>query len=130
MSDESGAVSRIRMGAVNLDCRDAAEMAAFYSRLLGWEVGYRDHDFVRLNDPGGGAGISFQEEAWYEPPAWPEEAGKLTKMAHLDLEVDDLEAAVAYAVEVGAEQAKYQPQQNVRVMLDPAGHPFCLYLDD
>ena len=33
------------------------------------------------------------------------------------------------AVEVGAELASYQPQETVRVMLDPAGHPFCLYLD-
>ena len=45
------------------------------------------------------------------------------------VEVDDLEQAVAYAVEVGAEQAEYQPQETVRVMLDPAGHPFCLYTD-
>jgi hypothetical protein len=30
---------------------------------------------------------------------------------------------------VGAEQASYQPQEHVRVMLDPAGHPFCLYVD-
>jgi hypothetical protein len=39
MSGESGATARIKLGAVNLDCRDAAEMAAFYGRLLGWEVG-------------------------------------------------------------------------------------------
>ena len=25
--------------------------------------------------------------------------------------------------------ADFQPQDDVRVMLDPAGHPFCLYLD-
>ena len=48
---------------------------------------------------------------------------------HLDIEVDDLEQAVAHAVEVGAEEAEYQPQETVRVMLDPAGHPFCLYTD-
>jgi hypothetical protein len=47
---------------------------------------------------------------------------------HLDIEVDDLDAAVAYAVECGAELASFQPQDDVRVMLDPAGHPFCLYL--
>jgi hypothetical protein len=23
----------------------------------------------------------------------------------------------------------HQPQDDVRVMLDPAGHPFCLYVD-
>jgi hypothetical protein len=48
---------------------------------------------------------------------------------HLDVEVDDLDQAVRHAVEAGAELAGYQPQLTVRVMLDPAGHPFCLYLD-
>lgn len=48
---------------------------------------------------------------------------------HLDVAVDDLEQAVAHAQECGAELATYQPQDDVRVMLDPAGHPFCLYLD-
>ncbi len=50
-------------------------------------------------------------------------------MSHLDLEVDDLEHATAYAVGVGAELAEFQPQPDVRVLLDPAGHPFCLYVD-
>lgn len=25
--------------------------------------------------------------------------------------------------------ARFQPQENVRTLLDPAGHPFCLCLD-
>jgi hypothetical protein len=49
-------------------------------------------------------------------------------MMHLDVEVHDLEAAVADAIELGARLADHQPQDNVRVMLDPVGHPFCLYL--
>jgi hypothetical protein len=49
---------------------------------------------------------------------------------HVDVEVDDLEAAVADAIELGATAADFQPQDNVRVMLDPAGHPFCLYRDE
>jgi hypothetical protein len=24
----------------------------------------------------------------------------------------------------------FEPQEDVRVLLDPAGHPFCLYLDE
>jgi hypothetical protein len=48
-------------------------------------------------------------------------------MMHLDFEVVDLAAAVAHACELGAEVATFQPQDNVRVLLDPAGHPFCLY---
>jgi hypothetical protein len=49
-------------------------------------------------------------------------------MLHLEIQVDDLEGAVAHAVELGARVADYQPQETVRVLLDPAGHPFCLYL--
>ena len=31
---------------------------------------------------------------------------------------------------LGATVAEFQPQDNVRVLLDPAGHPFCLYVDE
>ena len=44
----------IRLASVNLDCADAEAMATFYGRLLGWEVTYRDHDFIAMQDPGGG----------------------------------------------------------------------------
>ena len=36
-------------------------------------------------------------------------------------------AGVAHALEAGATLADFQPQEHVRVMLDPAGHPFCLF---
>ena len=48
-------------------------------------------------------------------------------MMHLDIEVDDLETAGARAVAAGAALADFQPQDDVRVYLDPAGHPFCLW---
>jgi hypothetical protein len=51
-------------------------------------------------------------------------------MMHLDIEVPDLDAAVAGAIEAGATLADFQPQEKVRVMLDPVGHPFCLYVDE
>ncbi len=47
---------------------------------------------------------------------------------HLEIAVDDLEAGVAQAVAAGATLAAFQPQEDVRVCLDPAGHPFCLYV--
>ena len=50
-------------------------------------------------------------------------------MLHLDIKVDDLEAAVAHALASGARLADHQPRERVRVLLDPAGHPFCLFLD-
>jgi predicted enzyme related to lactoylglutathione lyase len=51
-------------------------------------------------------------------------------MAHLEIAVDDLDAAVAHAVAAGASVAAFQPQNDVRVCLDPDGHPFCLYIQE
>jgi hypothetical protein len=48
-------------------------------------------------------------------------------MAHLDIAVEDLESGIAWALEAGARLADFQPQAHVRVMLDPVGHPFCLF---
>ena len=113
--------------ATVLDAPDARELAAFYQRLLGWPIGQDEPGWVTLRPPGGGAGLSFQTEKAYVRPTWPAGPGDQQMMLHLDIEVDDLEAASAHAVAAGAAVAGYQPQQKVRVHLDPAGHPFCLW---
>jgi catechol 2,3-dioxygenase-like lactoylglutathione lyase family enzyme len=82
-----------------------------------------------MRAPDGGTGLAFQSEPWYEPPVWPEREGGQTKMLHLDLQVADLEAGVAHALDAGATLCEHQPQAGVRVLLDPAGHPFCLFTD-
>jgi len=48
----------------------------------------------------------------------------------LDFQVGDLDSAVAEAVALEAAIATTQPQENVRVLLDPAGDPFCLCRDE
>lgn len=58
---------------------------------------------------------------------WPAATGRQQKMVHLDFEVSALQEATAHAMRLGAELPDHQPQDNVRVLLDPAGHPFCLY---
>ncbi|MDY7102148.1 MAG: VOC family protein [Actinomycetota bacterium] len=118
----------VRLATVCVDCADAHELAGFYGRLLGWEVTTSEPDWVLMRDPGGGVGLSFQAEPGYRPPTWPERSGGQDKMTHLDLLVDDLDVAVAHAVSCGARLADHQPQERVRVLLDPAGHPFCLFV--
>ena len=117
------------LAAATLDCPDARALANFYRRLLGWEVTVSEPHWVELRSPRGGTGLSFQYEARYRPPVWPERPGEQQKMLHLDIQVDDLDAAGAHALAVGAVLAEYQPQVNVRVYLDPAGHPFCLFVE-
>lgn len=79
--------------------------------------------------PGAPANLAFQSEEIYEPPTWPAEPGKQQMMLHLDIGAIDVDAAVAAAVALGAIVAEHQPQPDVRVLYDPAGHPFCLYQD-
>ncbi|MGH3387087.1 MAG: VOC family protein [Nocardioidaceae bacterium] len=115
---------------VVLDAPDGPELARFYQRLLGWQIFNEDADGAALApSEDAGFNLAFETEAKYVRPVWPSEDDKQQMSMHLDIQVDDLEEAVAYAVGVGAEEAAFQPQQTVRVMLDPAGHPFCLYLD-
>jgi catechol 2,3-dioxygenase-like lactoylglutathione lyase family enzyme len=76
----------------------------------------------------GGQSLSFQTESRYVRPVWPAGPGDQQMMMHLEIKVDDLPAAVDHAVAQGATLAGFQPQDDVRVCLDPAGHPFCLFL--
>ena len=118
-----------RLQTVCIDCADAHVMADFYGQLLGWEVTLSEPHWVLMRDPSGGTGLSFQAESGYREPIWPERANGQDKMLHLDIKVDNLDAAVEHALGCGARLAAHQPQERVRVMLDPAGHPFCLFLD-
>jgi len=72
----------------------------------------------------------FQQATDYQAPVWPPVDGAQRPMMHFDFQVGDLESAVAEALDLGATVATAQPQENVRVLFDPAGHPFCLCRDD
>lgn len=113
-----------------LDSPDAQRLAAFWEELTGWTRGADEDDWVTLRPPGGGVGLSFQTDAGHVRPVWPAGDGDPQMQIHLDVEVRDLTAAVEFAVALGAQQAKFQPQDRVRVMLDPAGHPFCLWVGE
>ncbi len=118
-----------RISAAVLGASDPRALGAFYARLLGWAVVRDDPTWVMLRPPRGGTGLSFQHEADYVPPVWPPIAGAQQMMVHLDIGVADVDQGVAWAIAAGATLADYQPQADVRVMLDPAGHPFCLFRD-
>jgi hypothetical protein len=122
--------SRADWWGVVLDAPDVAELTAFWSSFLGWPVSSQSDEGAAMSpDDGGVAYLSIQREEQYVRPVWPAEPGKQQMSLHLDFQVSDLEAAVAHALELGAELPDFQPQDTVRVLLDPAGHPFCLYKD-
>jgi catechol 2,3-dioxygenase-like lactoylglutathione lyase family enzyme len=119
----------IMVTTVTLGAPDASALAAFYRDLLGGEVVGDDPSWVVLRTPRSGVGIAFQQEDEYRAPVWPEQPGEQQMMVHLEIRVDDLDDGVAHALACGATLASYQPQDDVRVCVDPAGHPFCLWVE-
>lgn len=120
---------------VVLGSPDPQALARFYSELFGWDISRSESTWVTMmmRDAEGRpthSNLAFQREDVYERPVWPNEAGRQQMQFHLDVGVRKLDAAVTDALKLGAALADFQPQDDVRVMLDPDGHPFCLYLDE
>ncbi len=124
----TGTTARMTLSMVALDAPDPPGLARFYAALLGWGVEEESPAWVVLRAPEGGTALAFQREPEHVRPVWPSDAAHQQMQLHLDVAVDDLEGAVRHAVASGAVLAEHQPQERVRVLLDPVGHPFCLYL--
>jgi hypothetical protein len=111
------------LGAVALDCPDPGHLSAFYKAVLDLELLFSSADFVALN--GAGVLLTFERVDDHQRPTWP--AGPVPKQLHLDLTVIDLDAEEARILALGATKAEVQPNPDKwRVLIDPAGHPFCL----
>jgi hypothetical protein len=118
-------VAFARLGLICLDCEDPVSLAAFWAALLGGEMAPEGDDVVVVGSKG--TPLAAVRVPGYQPPTWP--GGAIPKQVHLDLAVgvDELDAAEAEAIRLGARLADEQPRPTRwRVMLDPAGHPFCL----
>lgn len=115
---------------LNIDVPDAETATTFYTAAFGLTLGRRfGSDFVELL-------------------GWPAPVYLLTKQAgtlgaggdrrrydrhwtplHLDVVVDDVDAAVARAVSAGAileAAARDTPYGRIAMLADPFGHGFCL----
>lgn len=111
-----------RYPSIVLDCPDPSALATFYGTILDWKIEIQpEWADIRADY---GQCISFQKVESYRPPAWP--AQDVPQQMHLDVIVDDLDAAEAAVLQLGATKAEHQPGETFRVLLDPAGHPFCL----
>ena len=115
---------KISLQSVVLDTDDPRQLAEFYTALLGWEIESTNDDWITIT--GGSAGqMDFQLALNHKPPTWPDNA--VPQQLHLDLEVEDLDAAAAYAESIGARRAASGDHSpDFIVFLDPSGHPFCL----
>ncbi|MEU9520450.1 VOC family protein [Streptomyces sp. NPDC048224] len=118
-----------RYSAVTFDCADPAELARFWGEALGLPVTFHTDDFYLLGGGDGAPGLGCCRLPDYRRPSWPG-TGTGTgqeKQAHIDVGVDDLDAGEARLLALGATKPEFQPSPDRwRVLLDPAGHPFCV----
>lgn len=114
-----------QLASISLDCPDTDVLAAFYSALLGLEEAFATPDRGVVALSGAGPMLTLMRVERYVAPSWPE--GPQHQQIHLDIAVDDVNAAADAAITLGATPAGHQPApEQWRVLLDPAGHPFCL----
>ncbi|GAA3096110.1 VOC family protein [Streptomyces echinatus] len=124
MTTKTTSTPAFRYAAVTFDCADPAELSRFYAELLDMSALYSTDDFVLLGKEGS-TGLGFNRLADYRPPTWPDPAQE--KQAHIELGVDDLDTAEKHLHTLGATTPEHQPgEDRWRVLLDPAGHPFCI----
>lgn len=112
-----------RMGSITFDCDDPTSLASFWAQLIGGEIAFRSEDFVAVKTDS--VWLAAVRVQGYRRPTWPD--GGRPKQMHLDVAVDDLDRVEVDALRLGATRADEQPSPaRWRVLLDPAGHPFCL----
>jgi hypothetical protein len=111
-----------RLGSVSLDCDDPRALAEFWMSVLGGTITVETDSFCGVDL--GGLLLVTVRVLDHKPPRWPD--GE-PKQFHLDVAVPDLDKAEHQALAAGAKKPSHQPTPaSWRVLLDPAGHPFCL----
>ena len=119
----SNAPPSIRLAAVSLDAIDPLTEAEFWRDLLGLQIMWQNDDFVALR--GAAVLITVHRIRDHRRPQWP--TGEVPKQLHFELAVSDLDEGEQAAVALGATLASTQPNPDRwRVLIDPAGHPFCV----
>jgi catechol 2,3-dioxygenase-like lactoylglutathione lyase family enzyme len=119
---------RIRRQTVVFDAADLEAESSFWAAVLGGyvESDEETNDWHSVYDADGQKRMAVQLAPEHRSPNWPNGD---PQQVHLDLWVDDISAAHAEVIELGATLLKGNDpdsDENFQVYADPAGHPFCL----
>ncbi|AOS63899.1 Glyoxalase-like domain [Actinoalloteichus hymeniacidonis] len=114
-----------RWHALVIDCPEPAELADFYQQVLGMVRVQDEADWVVIGYSAERPGIAFQRAPQLQAPNWPDPNSP--QQMHIDVRVDDLDAAEAEVLALGARRLPSDATE-FRIFADPVGHPFCLVL--
>lgn len=127
------------------DTTDARRLAEFYRELLGFayrpgdeppppgDDDPRGRDWLVLVDPAGSRSLAFQQVDELAESTWPERG--VPQQLHLDLTVATRaaldrqhERALGAGARLLVDEADTEDEP-IRIYADPAGHPFCIFVD-
>lgn len=106
------------------DCPDPRALAAFYAAILGMSVNEDSETWVVIGMESGARQLAFQRAADWVAPDWPDPHHP--QQLHLDIRVDDVDAAEREVLALGARRLPGELEGRYRVFADLVGHPFCL----
>ena len=111
-----------RIGNITIDTNDLDGSAAFWAGVTGYAVTANGDGWATLAPPGGTAGPGLAIQLVPEPRA----TGK--GRVHVDVFVDDLDAAVEQATTLGATEVRRVEDGDSRwvVVTDTEGNELCL----
>lgn len=116
---------KINHQVVVFDAADLTAESSFWAGVLGGTVDAEDDWHMIFVDGRPRVGVQLAPD--HLPPEWPD--GN-PQQIHLDLWVDDPDAAHDEVMSLGAKLLKPAAEaastDNFQVYADPAGHPFCL----
>ena len=120
---------KINRRIVVFDAFDLEAESSFWAGLLGGSV-HRDRDWHSIVVDGEWV-MAVQRVPHHMAPDWPH--GPQQQQVHVDLHVDDLQAADRLALELGGRQLQPAARpadspdgdEMFAVYASPAGHPFC-----
>ena len=102
-----------RLEKTVLDCPDPRALAAFYAEMLGLRVNEDSGDWVVIDGEPGHRDLAFQRASPWLPLRWPDP--RYPQQLHLDIRVDDIEAAEAAVLALGARRLPAEREQGLRV---------------
>jgi predicted enzyme related to lactoylglutathione lyase len=112
---------------LDLECADPPALTEFYHQVLGWDISLSQPEYAEISN--GATRILFTRREGYKGAGWPESASP--KRYHLCMRTSDVADAVRRCLDLGASKPEFQPGDGKwTVLLDPAGHPFCLAQDE
>jgi predicted enzyme related to lactoylglutathione lyase len=108
----------MRVQQIVVDCREPARLVRFWAALLGGEPVDRALNWSHVEPP------DSPRMAFQPVP----ESKSVKNRLHLDVDVPDIEAAAAQAVDLGATRVGTvvtDESGSFQVMADPEGNEFC-----